>query len=212
MLSTIGYGDMYPVSNIEMIMSAIWMLIGVAMFSIIMGQFRVTQDQYKSELGDPYRKEELDLWLSCLKKYNMGQDKINISLRKQIIQDYNYFVLNDRNQYFTDPNSQSSRVPKRVRHHLVVHYLFYDLIKRFQRFFNATFCDDNNMVLNYNLISMLTEGFMPRYFTASLDDDKIIYEQDMEVEEMYFVLDGKIGIGFHLPNKSLLHGQQKIAQ
>ena len=107
MLSTIGYGDMYPITNLEKIMSVFWMMIGVAMFSIIMGQFQITKDNYNDELGDPYRKEELDLWLNCLKRFNYGQDLIPPSLKKQVLADYNYFILNDRNQYFFDPGSQS---------------------------------------------------------------------------------------------------------
>ena len=46
MLSTVGYGDMYPLTNLEMIMAVIWMFIGVAMFSIIMGQFEISKSQY----------------------------------------------------------------------------------------------------------------------------------------------------------------------
>ena len=36
MLSTVGYGDMYPITNLEKILSVIWMFLGVAIFSIIM--------------------------------------------------------------------------------------------------------------------------------------------------------------------------------
>ena len=42
-------------------------------------------------------------------------------------------------------------------------------------------------------------GFMPRFFNPAADpDDKIIYEEEAEVPEMYFVLEGKIGIGFSM--------------
>lgn len=38
-LSTVGYGDFYPVSNIERVVAVIIMLLGVAFFSYIMGNF-----------------------------------------------------------------------------------------------------------------------------------------------------------------------------
>lgn len=38
-LSTVGYGDFYPVSNTERIVAVIIMLLGVAFFSYIMGNF-----------------------------------------------------------------------------------------------------------------------------------------------------------------------------
>ena len=39
MLSTVGYGDYYPISNLEMVMTVVLMLAGVAFFSFIMGNF-----------------------------------------------------------------------------------------------------------------------------------------------------------------------------
>jgi hypothetical protein len=36
MLSTVGYGDLYPISNIEMIIAVVCMMIGVAVFSVVM--------------------------------------------------------------------------------------------------------------------------------------------------------------------------------
>jgi len=38
-LSTVGYGDLFPVSSVEMVFSVIVMLLGVAFFSFIMGAF-----------------------------------------------------------------------------------------------------------------------------------------------------------------------------
>jgi voltage-gated potassium channel len=36
-LSTVGFGDYYPVSDLERLISSIILLIGVAMFSYILG-------------------------------------------------------------------------------------------------------------------------------------------------------------------------------
>lgn len=41
MLSTVGYGDMYPISNIEKMVAVFCMMVGVAVFSVIMEQFSV---------------------------------------------------------------------------------------------------------------------------------------------------------------------------
>jgi potassium voltage-gated channel Eag-related subfamily H protein 8 len=38
-LSTVGYGDFYPISNTERVVAVIIMLLGVAFFSYIMGNF-----------------------------------------------------------------------------------------------------------------------------------------------------------------------------
>ena len=77
-----------------------------------------------------------------MKRFNKGQDMVSPSLRKLIYQDFNYYVLNDRNQYFFDSdNPLIGQIPKRVAEHLSVDYLFHDMLKKFQRFFNATFCE-----------------------------------------------------------------------
>ena len=36
MLSTVGYGDMYPISNTEKVVAVFCMMVGVAVFSVIM--------------------------------------------------------------------------------------------------------------------------------------------------------------------------------
>ena len=46
MLSTVGYGDLYPISNAEMVVGVLLMMIGVSVFSIVMGQFEETQDDF----------------------------------------------------------------------------------------------------------------------------------------------------------------------
>jgi len=45
-------------------------------------------------------------------------------------------------------------------------------------------------------------GFLPRKFDST-DDDKVIYDEDQEVSEMYFVQDGFVGIGFTLLSNGL---------
>jgi hypothetical protein len=36
MLSTVGYGDIYPISDLEMIMAVLCMMVGVGVFSVVM--------------------------------------------------------------------------------------------------------------------------------------------------------------------------------
>lgn len=66
MLSTVGYGDLYPISNLEKIVGVFCMWIGVAVFSVIMEQFSECQEDFDSQMGDPNRKEFFDSWLLLL--------------------------------------------------------------------------------------------------------------------------------------------------
>lgn len=38
---------------------------------------------------------------------------------------------------------------------------------------------------------------MPRQFEAT-DEDRIIYDEEDEVSEMYFILEGNVGVGYNL--------------
>ena len=76
---------------------------------------------------------------------------------------------------------------------MISQYLFKDLFKAFHRFFEA------DSIQNKELLSDISYGFLPRSFTAT-DDDKIIYDENQEISELYFILEGFIGIGFSLVN------------
>lgn len=66
MLSTVGYGDYYPISDLEMIIAVICMMIGVALFSVVMNQVGQIIEKYQIQMGDPDRRKELDHWILCL--------------------------------------------------------------------------------------------------------------------------------------------------
>ena len=51
-LATVGYGDFYPISDMERILALILMLCGVAFFSYIMGSFIEIISNYRKKMGD----------------------------------------------------------------------------------------------------------------------------------------------------------------
>lgn len=71
MLSTVGYGDLYPISNNEKLFAVFCMLFGVATFSVVMDQLMVAQEEYKTQMNDPDNGKELELWLLCLPRFTM---------------------------------------------------------------------------------------------------------------------------------------------
>ena len=70
-------------------------------------------------------------------------------------------------------------------------YLFQDILEKFKRFFNV------DSVRESQFLYEVTFGFMPRRFEQT-EEDKIIYDEEDEVTEMYFFTEGFIGIGFTL--------------
>jgi hypothetical protein len=62
-LSTVGYGDLYPVSQVEMVFSVIVMLLGVAFFSFIMGNFGTISEKQSQKMGNIDKKGDLNDFL-----------------------------------------------------------------------------------------------------------------------------------------------------
>ena len=81
-------------------------------------------------------------------------------------------------------------------------YLFEDIFFRFRKFLNVR-SEDSRLDLqieldaNSRFLYDLSFGFMPRHFEPS-DEDRIIFDEEDVVTEMYFILDGKIGIGYNM--------------
>ena len=73
MLSTVGYGDYYPISNLEMVMTVVLMLAGVAFFSFIMGNFMDIIAQYEEKMGIPDMTSHLTTWIVSLERFNGGK-------------------------------------------------------------------------------------------------------------------------------------------
>ena len=70
-------------------------------------------------------------------------------------------------------------------------YLFQDVFLKFRRFFKVDTPDEMNFLYH------VAFGFLPRHFSPN-DDDRIIYDEEQDVSEMYFVEEGIIGIAFSL--------------
>ena len=73
MLSTVGYGDYYPISNLEMLMTVVLMLAGVAFFSFIMGNFMELIAEYDEKMGIPDYMPDLNIWFVSLERFNKGK-------------------------------------------------------------------------------------------------------------------------------------------
>lgn len=71
-------------------------------------------------------------------------------------------------------------------------YLYSDTFLQFRRFFNVETQKETKFLYD------IAFGFMPRYFSSQDIDDKVIYDEEEEVLEMYFVTEGVIGVAFSL--------------
>jgi hypothetical protein len=79
-LSTVGYGDYHPISNLEMMFASLIMMGGVAFFSYIMGNFLEIVSNYSSKMGSLDRSDELNEWIVSLERFTQGSSQRNIPI------------------------------------------------------------------------------------------------------------------------------------
>lgn len=72
-LSTVGYGDYYPISNEERLIAIVVMIGGVAFFSYTMGNFIEIITNYDQKMGDVNRDSDLNNYLMLLSRFNNNQ-------------------------------------------------------------------------------------------------------------------------------------------
>jgi hypothetical protein len=68
-LSTVGYGDLFPISISEKIVGMIIMLIGVAFFSFIMSSFIDIISAFNQNLGNEEQTFDLHNWMTLLTRF-----------------------------------------------------------------------------------------------------------------------------------------------
>jgi len=131
-------------------------------------------------------------------------NKFPKSLNQQIERNFNYYWANDRIQYAINDKEYLESLPRKLRSKIMTQYLFTDLFKLFKKFFIVSSDSDERFLYD------IAFGFMPRMFEAT-EEDQIIYDEEEEVPEMYFMTEGVVGIGFSLVANGILNKKYHIA-
>ena len=115
-LATIGYGDLSPQTNSEKILGISLMIVGIAFFSYIMGNFNDVLINYDKKMGIVDRRNDLQMWMTSLDKFNVNVP-IPRALLKKINDHFNFFWKHDRLSSLTpdDKYLQTMPVPLRIQ-------------------------------------------------------------------------------------------------
>jgi hypothetical protein len=89
-LSTVGYGDYFPFSDIEVVVSLVYILAGAAFFAFIMGSFIEIISNYQSKMGRVDRITPLRNWMTLMMRFT-GDKPLSKTLNKQIETHFAYF-------------------------------------------------------------------------------------------------------------------------
>ena len=166
------------------------MLCGVAFFSYIMGNFIEIISSYESKMGVVDKSGDLHNWLILLTRFN-NNSPVPKLITTQIETDFSYYWSQDRLACLNTDEDFLETLPHKIKNQIMTVYLFEDIFRQFKRFFNVDSAKDTHFLYD------VAFGFMPRKFDIT-EEDKIIYDEEEEVPEMYFILEGNIGIAFSL--------------
>lgn len=136
-LTTVGYGDYYPISNTEIFVAVCYMLCGVVFFSYIMSSVIeiINNQQKKMSLED--KSQGLRNWLTVLTRYT-NKKPLPLSLYNQISSHFDYFWTYDRLAAIHQHSETLNELPKSMKRKLMTNYLFEDIFKNFKFFFKST--------------------------------------------------------------------------
>lgn len=84
-----------------------------------------------------------------------------------------------------------------------MHYLFDDIFYNFRIFFNPQKYKDSKF------LAQVAFGLNPRHFSSE-PDENIIYDEEEEVDEMYFIMTGTVGVGYHMYQQPLEKSRYRV--
>ena len=171
-------------------MCIIIMLGGVAFFSYIMGNFIEILSNYETKMGIVDKNPFLQQWLISLQRFT-NNTPLKLSLVEEIWKDLNYYWAHDRLLAFESQDKYFSLIPDSIKYTILTNYSFKDIFKSHPNFFTPTVQSNQSFLFDFAM------GMMPRKFDASDKQDRIIYEEDQDVAEMYFVFEGFLGIAIN---------------
>lgn len=136
-LSTVGFGDFHPKSDAERGVCAFILLVGVAIFSYIMGNFIEILISIQDLNADSDDGENLSKWFGLIKRFNSSRS-ISNDLKLKIEEYFDYRWINDKNQAVSTDEDQKllDQLPTAVQRQIYSDFLFKKFIKHFRKFFD----------------------------------------------------------------------------
>ena len=179
-LSTVGYGDLTPKSNLEKIVGILIMILGIALFSYIMGNFNDVLTNYDKQMGIIDKSADLQVWMTSLSKFTLNRP-LPRELVQRIDDHFKFFWKNDRLSSLTPDDKYLEQMPKQLKYQLIK-YLFDDIFSLFRGFLLTSEFRDSPFY--YDLAFEL----LPRKY----DPSEFILHQNDVVHEIYLIKEGSV--------------------
>ena len=135
-LSTVGFGDITPRSDYERLICCVILIMGVAIFGIILSNFTDIIDQFKAFDAEIDEGDELTKFFGCIKHYNLGVD-IDYAYKLQLEEYFEYRWLENKNSAIDDQEEKDrlDQLPEETQNMLYTQFLYRDFLIVFNRVF-----------------------------------------------------------------------------
>ena len=136
-LSTVGFGDYYPINNNERLICGFMLMFGVALFSLFMGQLLEMIDRIKSLDNDIGEEDKLEPFFALLR----GQFNYGKPLKKELRDDISNFMnltwQNNRNNFLVSETDQRlfDQLYSNTQLAVFKDFIFKEFLYLFRRFF-----------------------------------------------------------------------------
>ena len=160
-LSTVGFGDFNPRSDVERLACAFVLFFGVAIFSYIMGNFIGILDSFKDFNAELDYGDELSKFFGTIKKFNRNEP-IDLNLKRNIEAHFDNKWQSDKNQAFYEEHDLSifNQLPGDVQILLYKDFLFSDFLDQFKNSFCFPKNDSCNQYAFYTWNDFAFRNFM----------------------------------------------------
>ena len=128
-LTTMGFGDYLAYSSYERVVSLIFEMFGVALYSYIMGNFLEIMQSYDKKFGSTDKSAEFQIWFALLDRFNNGR-RIDNAIEAEIEDFYIYFWDEYKLSDLTKDDSNLVCLPTKIQREV-----FYSRIIAYHKFF-----------------------------------------------------------------------------
>lgn len=135
-LSTVGFGDYYPKSDIERLVCILIFLVGVAIFSFMMNEFILILLELEKVTKENEERESLSKWMGMLTHFN-GKRPLPKPMIKRFEDYFEYYWAKDKNHAFCSEADKRflKELPKGIRCKIYKEFLFKDFLYLFKKHF-----------------------------------------------------------------------------
>ena len=202
-LSTVGFGDYHPRSDFERLCCSLILLFGVAIFSIIMGNFSeilVSFNSFNSGFDDG---DNLTKFFGTIIKFNK-MENIDQGLKEHIEVFFDYKWEHDKNAAFQDEVDLQlfSQLPDEVQVQIYNKYLFERFLQSFAKVFTFPRLNCPHRYAFYTWTDQIYRAFMVQVLQnlECLREEKyvILYNELDEMNEVLFFETGTFEIGYEI--------------